>query len=108
MKLMTRRTRRWSLYFPIQFGCPRYVGDGMTLDVSGEGLCIITTVPIAAGDRLYLQLLPAEAGIQCIECEVATVKWCNRGRTGIELSSMTEIERERFFSVLQTLDQMAD
>src|SRR4051812_38848370 len=105
---MICRTRRWSVYFPVQFACPEYVGDGMTLDVSAEGLCIITTVPVAANDRLYIQLLPPERSVHCIECQVATVRWCDGGRIGLELSSMTELDRERFLSVLQKVEQKAN
>jgi hypothetical protein len=47
--LNSRLARRWSVHYQIQFAYSDYAGEGMTLDVSERGLCMITNREIAPG-----------------------------------------------------------
>src|SRR5215510_6923717 len=47
--LNSRLAERWSVHYRVQFAYAEYAGEGVTLDVSAGGLCIITNRVIAPG-----------------------------------------------------------
>ena len=55
--LNSRFAQRWSAHYKVQFACLDYAGEGMTLDVSAGGLCIITNREIAPGVEMYARLV---------------------------------------------------
>ena len=55
--LNSRFAQRWSVHYKVQFAYPGYAGEGMTLDMSAEGLCIITDREIAPGVEMYARLV---------------------------------------------------
>ncbi len=50
--LNSRLAERLSVHYKVQFAYPEYAGEGVTLDVSSGGLCIITNREIAPGVEL--------------------------------------------------------
>lgn len=96
--LNSRLAQRWPLHYKVQFAYPDYAGDGMTLDVSAGGLCIITNREIAPGVEMYARLvLPDNA---YLDVQTATVKWCDNGQVGLEIS---EMERPDALHLLELL-----
>ena len=99
--LNSRFAQRWSVHYKVQFAYPGYAGEGMTLDMSAEGLCIITDREIAPGVEMYARLvLPDSAHL---DIQTATVKWCNNGQIGLEVS---EMERQDALCLLQLLSRL--
>lgn len=99
--LNSRFAQRWSVHYKVQFAYPGYAGEGMTLDMSAEGLCIITDREIAPGVEMYARLvLPDSAHL---DIQTATVKWCNNGQIGLEVS---EMERRDALCLLQLLSRL--
>ena len=99
--LNARLAQRWSVHYKVQFAYPGYAGEGVTLDVSAGGLCIITNREIAPGIEVYARLvLPDNAEL---EVPTATVKWCDNGQVGLEIS---EMERQDAFRLLQLLSRV--
>ena len=41
----------------VQYAYPDYAGEGVTLDVSAGGLCVITNRAIAPGVEMYARLV---------------------------------------------------
>lgn len=103
--LNSRLAQRWSVHFHIQFASPDDAGEGMTLDVSERGLCIITTREIVPGVQLYARLLLND-GIY-IEFQTATVKWCQNGQIGLEVSEMEPEDERRLSEMLYHLEKSA-
>lgn len=100
--LNSRLAQRWSVHYKVQFAYPDYAGEGMTLDVSAGGLCIITNREIAPGVDMYARLvLPDNAHL---EVPTATVKWCDNGQVGLEIS---EMERQDALRLLQLLSRLS-
>ena len=99
--LNSRLVQRWSVHYKVQFAYPDYAGEGMTLDVSAGGLCIITNREIAPGVEMYARLvLPDNAHL---DFQTATVKWCDNGQVGLEIS---EMERQDALCLLQLLSRL--
>lgn len=99
--LNTRLAQRWSVHYKVQFAYPDYAGEGVTLDMSAGGLCIITNREIAPGVEVYARLvLPDNAHL---EVPTTTVKWCANGQVGLEIS---EMERQDALRLLQVLSRL--
>jgi acetyltransferase-like isoleucine patch superfamily enzyme len=99
--LNSRLAQRWSVHYKVQFAYPGYAGEGVTLDVSAGGLCIITNRVIAPGVEIYTRLvLPDNAHL---EVPNAIVKWCDNGQVGLEIS---EMERQAALCLLQLLSRL--
>ena len=99
--LNSRLAQRWPLHYKVQFAYPDYAGDGVTLDVSAGGFCIITNREIAPGVEMYARLmLPDNA---YLDVQTATVKWCDNGQVGLEISEMERPDMLRLLEVLSCL-----
>ena len=99
--LNSRLAQRWSVHYKVQFAYPDYAGEGMTLDMSAGGLCIITDREIPPGVEIYARLvLPDNAHL---DIQTATVKWCDNGQIGLEIS---EMERQDALDLLQLLSRV--
>jgi hypothetical protein len=99
--LNSRLAERWSVHYKVQFAYPDYAGEGMTLDVSAGGLCIITNREIAPGVEMYARLvLPDNAHL---DVQTATVRWCDNGQIGLEISEMEQQDALRFLQMLSRL-----
>lgn len=99
--LNSRFAQRWSAHYKVQFACLDYAGEGMTLDVSAGGLCIITNREIAPGVEMYARLvLPDNAHL---DIQTATVKWYDNGQVGLEISEMERQDALRFLQLLSHL-----
>lgn len=99
--LNSRFAQRWSAHYKVQFACLDYAGEGMTLDVSAGGLCIITNREIAPGVEMYARLvLPDNAHL---DIQTATVKWYDNGQVGLEISEMERQAALRFIQLLSHL-----
>jgi len=69
--------------------------------MSAGGLCIITDREIAPGVEMYARLvLPDSAHL---DIQTATVKWCDNGQIGLEIS---EMERQDALGLLQLLSRL--
>lgn len=96
--LNSRSAQRWSVHYKVQFAYRDYAGEGVTLDVSAGGLCIITNRDIAPGVEVYARLLlPDHAQL---EVPTTTVKWCDNGQVGLEIGEMERQDALRFLQVL--------
>lgn len=103
--LNSRSAERWSVHYKIQFASPDYAGEGVTLDVSAGGLCIITNRDIAPGVEMFARLvLPDDAHL---EVPTAIVKWCDNGQVGLEISEMERQDALRFLELLSHLSGSA-
>jgi PilZ domain len=99
--LNSRLAQRCSVHYKVQFAYADYAGEGMTLDVSAGGLCIITNREIAPGVEMYARLLlPDNAHL---DVQTAIVKWYDNGQVGLEIS---EMERQDAFRFLQLLSRL--
>src|SRR5215510_843346 len=98
-----RIARRRSVHYQIQFAYPDYAGEGMTLDVSERGIRMITNREIVPGVQLYARLLPTDGSY--IDFPTATVKWCQSGQIGLEVSEMEQDDERRFSELLHHLEQ---
>src|SRR5262245_14009768 len=99
--LNSRLAERLSAHYKVQFAYPEYAGEGVTLDVSSGGLCIITNREIAPGVEMYARLvLPDKTRL---DVQTAIVKWCDNGQVGLEIS---EMEREDALGLLELLSRL--
>jgi hypothetical protein len=103
--LNSRLAERWSVHYKVQFAYPEYAGEGLTLDVSAGGFCIITNREIAAGVEMYARLvLPDDT---YLDVQTATVKWCDNGRVGLEISEMDRSDALILIARLSSLGESA-
>jgi PilZ domain len=101
--LNSRLAERLSIHYKVQFAYPEYAGEGVTLDVSAGGLCIITNREIAPGVEMYARLvLPDKTHL---DVQTATVKWCDNGQIGLEIS---EMERQDALGLLELLSRLGE
>ncbi len=99
--LNSRMAERWSAHYKVQFAYPEYAGEGVTLDVSSGGLCIITNREIAPGVELYARcILPDKTHL---DVQTATVRWCENGQIGLEIS---EMGRQDALGLLELLSRL--
>jgi hypothetical protein len=99
--LNSRLAERCSVHYKVQFAFPEYAGEGVTLDVSAGGLCIITHHEMAPGVEMYARIvLPDNVNL---DIQTATVKWCDNGQVGLEIS---EMERQDALRLLQLLSRL--
>jgi hypothetical protein len=99
--LNSRLAERWSAHYKVQFAYPEYAGEGVTLDVSAGGLCIITNREIAPGVELYARLvLPNKT---YVDVQSAIVRWSENGQVGLEIS---EMERQHALGLLELLSRL--
>jgi hypothetical protein len=99
--LNSRLAERLSAHYTVQFAYPEYAGEGVTLDVSAGGLCVITNRDIAPGVQMYARLvLPDKTHL---DVQTATVKWCENGQVGLEIA---EMERQDALGLLELLSRL--
>jgi PilZ domain-containing protein len=99
--LNSRLAERWPVHYKVQFAYPEYAGEGVTLDVSAGGLCIITNREIEPGVEMYARLvLPDNT---CLDVQAATVKWCDNGQVGLEILEMERPDALRLLELLSRL-----
>jgi hypothetical protein len=99
--LNSRLAERWSAHYKVQFAYPEYAGEGVTLDVSAGGLCIITHRDIAPGVEMYARLvLPDNTHLNV---QTAIVKWSDNGQVGVEISEMERPDALRLLELLSGL-----
>jgi Tfp pilus assembly protein PilZ len=81
-----RRYFRYSVRMPVEVRSPSGSGSARSINLSREGMAIITTSPVQKGQRLHLRMtLPDSNPALEIEGKVA---WINRnGRAGIQFLS---------------------
>ena len=94
----SRLAQRWPLRYRIQFACFDFTGEGMTLDLSSGGLCIVTNREIAAGREMYARLVLPDNTY--LDVQTATVKWCDNGKVGLEIREMEQPEAVRLLELL--------
>jgi hypothetical protein len=99
--LNSRLAERWPVHYKVQFAYPEYAGEGVTLDVSAGGLCIITTAEIAPGVEVYTRLVLPDNSY--LDVQAATVKWCDNGQIGLEISEMERPDALRLLELLSRL-----
>ena len=99
--LNSRLAERLSAHYTVQFAYPEYAGEGVTLDVSAGGLCVITNRDIAPGVQMYARLvLPDKTHL---DVQTATVRWCENGQVGLEIA---EMERQDALGLLELLSRL--
>jgi hypothetical protein len=96
--LNSRVAQRWPLHYKVQFASPDFAGEGVTLDVSAGGLCIITNREIQLGVEMYARLVLADNTY--LDVQTATVKWCDNGKAGFEISEMARPDAVRLLELL--------
>lgn len=99
--LNSRLAERWSVHYKVQFAYPEYAGEGVTLDVSAGGLCIITNREIAPGVEMYARLVLPDSTY--LDVQTATVKWYDNGQIGLEISEMEQPDALRLLELLSRL-----
>lgn len=99
--LNSRLAERLSAHYKVQFAYPEYAGEGVTLDVSSGGLCIITNREIEPGIEMYARLVLPDKTY--VDVQSAIVRWCERGQVGLEIS---EMEREDALALLELLSRL--
>jgi len=99
--LNSRLAQRWPLHYKVQFACPDFAGEGLTLDVSAGGLCIVTNRGIAPGVEMYARLMLADTTY--LDIQTATVKWCDNGQVGLEISEMERPDAVRLVELLSLI-----
>jgi PilZ domain-containing protein len=95
---MFARATRHSAHYQVQFAYPDYAGEGVTLDLSDSGLCMITTCEIPTGVQLYLRVLLPDS--RWIEFQTARVRWCQGGKIGLEVLRSDEDQGQPCFELL--------
>jgi hypothetical protein len=93
------RAQRWPAHYKIQFAYAEDAGEGMTLDLSRSGVCLISTTLIEPGVQ-YARLVLSEAENRYIEYQTAIVRWCRKGRIGLEASSLGPDDEHRLLQLL--------
>lgn len=101
--LDSRVGQRRSVHYQIQFAYPDDAGEGMTMDISERGLCMITNREIAPGVQLYARLFLTDGPY--IDFPTATVKWCQNGQIGLEVSELEPDDERRLSELLHHLEQ---
>jgi hypothetical protein len=96
--LDSRLAQRRTVHCQIQFAYFDYAGEGMTLDLSERGLCMITNREIAPGVQLYARLLLTDSSY--IDLPTATVKWCQNGQIGLQISEVEPDDERRLSDLL--------
>lgn len=99
--LNSRLAERWPVHYKVQFAYPEYAGEGVTLDVSAGGLCVITNREIVPGVEMYARLVLPDNTY--LDVQTATVKWCNNGQAGLEISEMDRSDALRLLELLSGL-----
>ena len=99
--LNSRLAERWSVHYTVQFAYPEYAGEGVTLDVSAGGLCIVTNREIAPDVEMYARLMLPDNTY--LDVQTATVKWCNNGQVGLEIAEMERPDALRLLELLSRL-----
>ncbi len=97
-----RKHPRVPVRCPIVFSGDRILAEGKIADLSKEGCAVKSEEPVPKG--LYLRLwifLPGEDSP--LEVELASVRWSNDGRFGLEFIRMSVEAQERLHRVLETL-----
>ena len=77
----------------------------MTLDVSAGGLCVITNQIITPGAELYARLVLPDTTY--LDIQTATVKWCEEGKLGFEISEMERADALRLIELLSNVGESA-
>lgn len=103
--LNSRLAQRWPLHYKILFAYPEYAGEGVTLDVSAGGLCVITNQAIVPGAELYARLVLPDTTY--LDIQTATVKWCDDGKLGFEISAMERPDALRLLDLLSHVGESA-
>lgn len=101
--LDSRVGQRRLVHHQIQFAYPDDAGEGMTMDISERGICMITNREIAPGVQLYARLLLTDGSY--IDFPTATVKWCQNGQIGLEVSELEQDDERRLSDLLRHLEQ---
>lgn len=99
--LNSRLAERCSVHYKVQFAYHKYAGEGVTLDVSAGGFCIITNEVIAPGVEVYVRLVLPDNTY--VDVQTATVKWCDNGQLGLEISEMERPDALRLLELLSRL-----
>lgn len=104
--MFRERAPRWQAHYQVQFACPQLADNGVTLNVSAKGLCVITSRYVSPGLQLYLRLLlPKQPPV---EYQLAMVKWSQNRRVGLELLAIEEADEHRLSRLLGSLDADAN
>ncbi|HKY71760.1 MAG TPA: PilZ domain-containing protein [Nitrospira sp.] len=103
--LNSRLAERWSVHYKVQFAYPEYAGEGVTLDVSAGGFCVITNREIAPGVEIYARLVLPDNTY--VDVQSATVRWCDNGQVGLEISEMERPDALRLLERLSSLGASA-
>jgi len=103
--LNSRLAQRWPLHYKVLFAYPEYAGEGVTLDVSAGGLCVITNQIITPGAELYARLVLPDTTY--LDIQTATVKWCEEGKLGFEISEMERADALRLIELLSNVGESA-
>ncbi len=99
--MFRERAPRWQAHYQVQFACPLLADDGVTLNLSARGLCVITSRYISPGLQLYLRLLLPKQ--PAVDYQIAVVKWSHNRRIGLELSAIEEEDERRLSRLLLCL-----
>lgn len=99
--LNSRLAERLSVHYKVQFAYPEYAGEGVTVDVSSGGLCIITNREIVPGVEMYARLVLPDKTY--LDVQTGIVRWCENGQVGLEIA---EMEREDALGLLELLSRL--
>ncbi|MBH0181496.1 MAG: PilZ domain-containing protein [Nitrospira sp.] len=97
------RAKRWKVQYPVQLFSDGVFIEGQTVDISLQGLRVITESSIKQGACVVVRVLVPD-GEYPVDCALYTVRWTNEGRIGLEASEISATEQQRLQDRLASLD----
>jgi hypothetical protein len=93
------RPRRWSVQYPVQLVSSDFVEEGKSVNMSLQGLAIVSARQIPRGTYLYVRLLPPERADR-FDLSLYTVQWSAQGKIGLKASELDDQQQKRLWELL--------
>jgi hypothetical protein len=100
-----RQHSRYPVRFHSSFSSVNLIaGDGIVVDLSLRGCCILSALDILPGTTLELRIYTSDSGAP-LAVEQAVVRWCREGRVGLEFLSLQPGEWARLQDLVKSLNR---
>ena len=97
------RAKRWKVQYPVQLFTDGLFVEGRTVDISLQGLRVVTESSIKQGACVVVRVLVPD-GEYPVDCALYTVRWIDQGRIGLEASDISATEQRLLQDRLASLD----
>lgn len=97
------RAKRWKVQYPVQLFTDGLFIEGQTVDISLQGLRVVTESSIKQGACVLVRVLVPD-GEYPVDCALYTVRWIDQGRIGLEANEISATEQRLLQDRLATLD----